>query len=921
MATGAVPRLGEVAVLGDLTAEASLTRIEEEVRRFWRRREVPAAFYAAHRDGSPYVIRQQPLTVAAESATDQARLLATTDLLARYRTMRGDAVYRHTGWVCHGLPVEVSVERSLGPDLAGYDLARFNAACREAAIERVESGETLAAQLGVWPGPGSAFLSLEPQCVGVVWGALRQLYEAGQLRHAHRLASICPRCGTPLSSTEAARHAVQVETRSVWVKLPWADEPNAYFLAQAPQPWMLVGMVALAIHPEAGYALVELAGGESTLPEGQQVQPVRLLLAETALKRTSPGDYRLVRRLRGRALRDARYHPPFTFLPAGEGAGRLLLSERVPLDQGTGLWPVTPAFDGLSLALAQAHRLPVPQMLDDWGGFGDTVRPWRGLAPLDAEPLLVEDLQARGLLFAEQPRSQPQALCPYCETPLLPSACAVWSVETGSGPWIVGRDRAWGVPLPIWGCEQCGQELCLAGLDDLAHRTGLDIGEIDPHRPVLDGLTFPCEECGSQMRRVAAVVDAAFEAAVLSWSTAARSGPEGHPAVALDELAPEGSSQQGMAIGLGDRHLGWLGDLTEVAALLQGTLAWERAHALPESEPDAAWDLMHLTSADAVRWATWTSATPEQAEHDFLRPLWRLAMSVPAEPPPPSTGETPEPPPRSWGGLKEGTDSVLLDRWLAARLHQVSSAMDQALAAQEPARAAGELAVLVSDLADWAAPRQPGSLGPTLGFVSRLLAPFVPHLAEALHRQLGGWGVESVHLTAWPTADPSWADRALLARMARVRRLAALGQKARAQAEVAPDRRLRRAIVGLMVSDRGAVSELDPFQDLLAEALGVEQVQLAPEAEGQVAWRLGLNPERYPERDVTPAEIEDVLAGLDADLAAHLASQLRAGLSIGLQVSGRAMTLLPDEVRLFAQARPGWVAAADDEHLVVLDVG
>jgi isoleucyl-tRNA synthetase len=897
-------------VLRDLTAEASLTRIEEEVRRFWRRREVPAAFYAAHRDGPPYLIRQQPLTVAAESATDQARLVTTTDLLARYRTMRGDAVHRHTGWVCHGLPVEISVERSLGPDLADYDLAGFNAACREAAIERVEWGEALAARLGAWPGQGSAFLSLDPQAVGVVWGALRQLYEAGQLRYGLRLASLCPRCATPLSSTEAARRAIQVEGRSVWVKLPWDGEPDAYFLAQASQPWMLVGMVALAIHPEAEYALIEVTGDQSPVPVGQQAQQVRLLLAETALKRTSPGDYRLVRRLPGKALRDARYHPPFTFLPAGEGSGRLLLSEAVPLDQGTGLWPVTPAFEGLSLALAQAHRLPVPQMLDEWGGFGDTVRPWRGLAPLDAEPLLVEDLQARGLLFAEQPRSQPQALCPYCETPLLPSACAVWSVETGNSPWIVGRDRAWGVPVPVWRCEQCGQELCMAGLDDLARRTGLEVDEIDPHRPAVDGLAFPCEDCGGPMRRVAAVVDAAFEAAVLSWSTAARSGPKGRPGVALDELTPEESSPQGMAIGLGDRHLGWLGDVTEVAALLQGTLAWERAIVLPESEPDAAWDLVHLPSADAMRWATLSGTTPEQAEHDLLRPLWRLAVSV-------SGG----PPPDLREGLGEGRESGLLDRWLAARLHQVSGAVEQALDAHEPAQAAGELATLVNDLADWAAPRQPDSLGPALDFLSRLLAPFAPHLAEAIHRQLGGWDVESVHLTAWPTADPSWADRALLAHMALVRRLAGLGETARARGAVASDRRLRRGVVGLMVSNRGAMSELNPYQELLVEALGVEQVELTSEAEDQVEWRLGLNPGQYPERAVTPAEIEDALVELDADLAAHLAAELRAGRSIGLQVSGRAMTLLPDEVRLLAQARPGWVAAADDEYLVLLYVG
>ena len=270
---------------------------------------------------------------------------------------------------------------------------------------------------------------------------------------------------------------------------------------------------------------------------------------------------------------------------------------------------------------------------------------------------------------------------------------------------------------------------------------------------------------------------------------------------------------------------------------------------------------------------------------------------------------------------RAGKESDLLDRWLVARLHQVSGAVAQALDAQEPDRAAGELAGLVSDLADWAAPRQPGGLGPTLVFLSRLLAPFVPHLAEALHRQLAGRNVESVHLTAWPMVDPSWADRELLAHMACVRRLAALGQDARAEAGIAPDRRLRRGVAGLMGSERREISELDPFKDLLVEALGVEQVQLAPEAEGQVEWRLGLNPEQYPERDVTPAEIEAALAELDAERAAHLASQLRAGLSIGLQVSGRAITLLPDEVHPLAQARSGWVASTDDEHLVALEVG
>jgi isoleucyl-tRNA synthetase len=562
----------------------------------------------------------------------------------------------------------------------------------------------------------------------------------------------------------------------------------------------------------------------------------------------------------------------------------------VPLDQGAGLWPITPAFDAPSLALAERHGLPVPELLDDWGAFDDAVTHWRGLFPLDAEPLLIEDLHARGLLFDEDTSSSRRALCPHCETALLPLARSVWTVTMPDEHWVVSRDRVWGVPLPVWECTQCDDLQCVAGLDDLARRAAVDARQIDPHRPAVDRLVFTCEKCGGMMRRAGAVLDASFESALLSSTHLAQSGPAS------------------LAIGVGDERLGWLGDFARVAALLRDDPAWEQALSIPEGESEATWDLERHAPADALRWAAYTNATPDEAERSFLRPLWQLAVSL--------------------LDVAEGQDMLpgdetdeLLDRWATALINQAVAVVTQALDDREPQKAADELAGLVGDLAVWYVPRRPGGGGSLLEPLTLLLAPFVPHLAEAIHRRVGARSRASVHLEDWPALDPAWEDEALLSNMARVRHLAELGLRARAQADIAPHRVLPGALVGSLEGASWALADLQPFAHLLADALAVTQVKLSPGAGEYMGWRLALAPERTVERKVPRAAIEAALAELGADESAYLAKQLRRGMSVGIEVSGLAITLLPDEVSISVQTRSGWAATADAEHLVALVVG
>ncbi len=902
-------------MLDEVAVGTSFTRIEEEVRRFWRRREVPEIGRTARRDGQPYLIYQEPLAVAGQAWIDQVRLFSTTDLLARYHAMRGDAVHRQIGWLCHGLQVEVAVERSLteasAADASAQPLvpaaqsavAQFNAACWNATTEGLRQGERLAEQLGAWSDPAGIWVSCTSQAIAAVWGALHRLWSTGQLVAEQGVVPVCPRCSTPLSTSESDLCTVQVETHSLWVRLPWDGEPGAYLLAWSSVPWTLVGMVALAVHPDADYALIELVEEGNSSPE-------RLLLAENALASMPTGGYRLVRRVRGKALRDAQYRPPFTFLPADQGTGRVILSKDVPLDRGTGLQILTPTFDTPSFDLAQARGLPVPRLLDDGGTLDSTVMRWRGLSPWDAEPLLIENLRARGLLFRDTPKTQARKLCPYCETPLLPLARDVWQVLTPDGPWIIGRDRAWGVPLPIWICEDCSEQVCVAGLDDLAHRTGLDIQQTDLHRPAVDAVTFPCPSCRGTMRRVEPVVDARFEASVLSLS----SWPSGSlvsPSTEFADLAQGQEFGRSLAVGLGEQASGWLADLGRTATLLKGPLVADRMVALPEMGSMVPWeqgrDVVPNVPVDALRWATYMGTTPEQAEQGFLQPVWQLAANL-------QTGDA-----HSIEEEVKGVRDDLLGRWLKALLYQAIETITGALDTGDTLQAAGVLAGLVSDLSTWYALRQAGGQRTAVLVLSQLLAPFLPHLAEAIHRRLFKGTADSVHLDAWPVPDLAWADPELVAHMSEVQRLAALGATARVQAGIGPDLPLLHAFVGLGEIKSGGIEALAPLRDLLAEMLGVDQVYFEGEMVAPIRWHLDLEVQAV-ERGNLPSTIRVALGKLSPERAAETAAQLDAGLSVGLKIEEETVTLLPDEVSISIRSEPGWIPAEDSGQVVALEL-
>jgi isoleucyl-tRNA synthetase len=859
------------------SADLKLTRLEEDSRRFWQWYGVAEATRIRRVDGPAVQIVQQPPEVVGDCWLDQVRLLATADLMTRYRTMKGMPVMRWAGWSCHGLPVEVAVESALPRESGRYGLEQLNAACREAVGAGVRQAVGWSERLGVWLDPADTYTTLEPRCTSALWGGLRRLWDAGRFGQQEVVAPVCPRCGTPLSAGEAARRSVEVEATAAWVRLPWDGEADTYFLAWTEAPWMLIGLVALAVHPGASYVLVERR-------EHPDLPPMRLVLAEPTVERALLPGYRVVRRLSGRALRGTRYRPLFTFVPSDQGSGPVIQSTQVPLDLGTGIWPVTPSFEPLSLDMARLHRLPVPDLLDERGRLGSPVTPWQGLVPYDAEPLLVDDLRARGLLVQRQPVRRVQSHCPFCDARLLPLARSVWKVDTEDGIWIIGRDRSWGAPLPIWVCDTCAKQVCVAGLDDLAHRTGQEASSIDAHRPAIDRLVFSCDACGGSMRRVPEVADAAFETAVVACSRAQEAGPGG------------------LAVGLPGRE-GWLDVLRKTLGLLEGKQAAYQVISPPAVPADSSLDPDRPALSDALRWAAYTGTTPELAERSFLRPLWHLALAL-------HTQQAPD------GELQP--DSEFLGRWLRARVAKATDVVSHALDNADLKQATGELACLVDEAVRYCLPGQTDGGASALDALSRLLAPFVPHMAEAMHRLTVLRAGDSVHLVRWPDGEAGAADDEILALLAGFQHLVACGRLARGRHGVALETKLPAAVVGRLAPQPSDLP--GAALGVLARVLNVGQVEVVRNLPPHVGWRLALTSDGGARRAVASGEIEASLAALDSETASTIVAQLWQGLSVSLDMAGRTVTLLPQEVEVGLEAQPGWAVAGSDGWIVALQI-
>ena len=933
---------------------------EKEVLAFWKENEIFEKSVEKNKGKASFNFYDGPPTANGKPHIGHILTRVMKDIIPRYKTMKGYYVRRKAGWDTHGLPVELEVEKMLGIDgkqeIEKYGIEPFIKKCKESVWKYKHEWEVMSDRIGYWADMKDPYITYDDRYIESVWWALKQMADKGLLYKGYKIVPYCPRCGTALSSHEVAQGYKDVEEKSIFVKFAVKGRENAYFLAWTTTPWTLPSNVALCVNPAEDYAEIKV-GDESYIMADALVSSL-----------FKEGEYEKVSVKKGKEYEYAEYEPLFDYdTGAKEKAYYVTCDGYVTLTDGTGVVHIAPAFGEDDSNVGKHYGLPFVQMVDGRGRFVDAAYDLKGVFAKDADKLIIERLKEEGKLFKELMFTHSYPFCWRCDTPLLYYARSSWFIKVtavkeqllasnasvnwmpptiGTGrmgnflenviDWGISRERYWGTPLPIWVCNKCGKIHVVGSREELRKLGGLK-EDIELHRPYIDEVKWECE-CGGEMIRTPEVLDCWFDSGSMPFA-------QWHYPFENKEIFEETFPADFISEAV-DQTRGWFYTLLAVSTILFGSSPFKNCIVLGHvNDKDGVkmskhkgnvvepFTVLDKQGADATRWYFYTSSAPwlpsrfsaenvSEAQRKFMGTLWNtyafFVLYAEIDKFDPSEHKI------------EDQKLTVMDKWILSGLNTLIKFVDEGLGEYKITETARAIGAYVDVLSNWYVRRCRDrfwgegmtkdkeaaytTLYTVLSTLTKVIAPYVPFLAENMYRNLVTPffkdAPESVHLCDFPQADESMVDRALEEGMKDVLAVVMLGRAARNLAGVKNRQPLRRLIYN------GKKELSAALKALVEDELNVKDVQISSDSGKFISYEL------KPQLKTLGPKFGALLGKIRQILAEHADEIVAAVKNAGVyttEADGKQIELKEEDLLISVKSREGFSSESDGETTVALD--
>ncbi len=951
----------------------NLNFVEEEkkIKQFWDDNKIFEKSIAVRANGEPYVFYDGPPTANGKPHIGHVLTRVIKDMIPRYRTMKGSMVPRKAGWDTHGLPVELEVEKLLGLDgkeqIEEYGLDPFIDHCKESVWKYKGMWEDFSKTVGFWADMDNPYVTYHNNFIESEWWALKQIYDKGLLYKGFKIVPYCPRCGTPLSSHEVAQGYKNVKERSAVVRFKVVGE-DAYFLAWTTTPWTLPSNVALCVNPNDTYCKVKANDGYTYYMAKELLDKVLDKLATEEVPA-----YEILEEYKGADLEYKEYEPLFDFqAPVCEKQNKkahfITCDTYVTMSDGTGIVHIAPAFGEDDNKVGRKYDLPFVQFVNQKGELTEET-PYAGLFVKDADPKVLVDLDAKGLLFDAPKFEHDYPHCWRCDTPLIYYARESWFIKMtavkedlirnnntinwipesiGKGrfgdwlenvqDWGISRNRYWGTPLNIWTCE-CGHQHAIGSIEELKSMSDNCPDDIELHRPYIDAVTIKCEKCGKQMHRVPEVIDCWFDSGSMPFA-------QHHYPFENKDLF-EAQFPADFISEAVDQTRGWFYSLLAISTLIfdkapfknvivLGHVQDENGQKMSKSKGNAVdpFDALESYGADAIRWYFYTNSAPWlpnrfhgkaviEGQRKFMGTLWNtyafyvLYANI-----------------DKFDPTKYNINDynlTVMDKWLLSRLNSMVKTVDTNLANYRIPEAARALQDFTDEMSNWYVRRGRErywvqgmtddkiaaylTLYTAIVTTAKTAAPMIPFMAENIYLNLVGSvdesAPESIHLCDFPVANQALIDTKLEEHMEKVLEIVVLGRAARNGSS----RKNRQPLNVMYVKLDGELDET--YINIIKEELNIKKVDFTGEVDNFVTYTFKPQLKTLgPKYGKQLGEIRNTLMGIDGNAAKK---QLDQTGKLVLSLSSGEIELEADDLLIDASQKEGFFTLSDRGITVALD--